>query len=82
MPTLIPLMLLIRFVPLHRVVIGKPSHRPPSALHLTGRLPLCSVTSPYEASHDTAAVFNQQRSARWSLSATCSMHGQRNGGNM
>jgi hypothetical protein len=44
MPTLVPLMSLIRFVPPHRVVTGKPNPRLPFALCLTGRLPLCSVT--------------------------------------
>jgi hypothetical protein len=47
MPTLVPLMSLIQFVPPHRVVTGKPSPWPPSAPCLTGRLPLCSVTSRF-----------------------------------
>ena len=36
MLTLVPLMSLLRFVPPHRVVTGKPSPRPPSALCLMG----------------------------------------------
>jgi hypothetical protein len=36
MPPLVPLISLLRFVPPHRVVIGKYSPRPPSALCLMG----------------------------------------------
>jgi hypothetical protein len=43
MPTLAPLMSLRRFVPLHRVVIGKP--RP--SRYVSGRLPLHAATLRY-----------------------------------
>ena len=65
MPPLVRLMSLLRFVPPHRVVIGRSSPRPPSALCLMGSASTgFRYVTLYRPPHAAGAVFNQPGSAQ------------------
>jgi len=65
MPPLVRLMSLLRFVPPHRVVVGRYSTRPPSALCLMGSAStVFRYVTLYRPPHAAGAVFHQPASAQ------------------